>query len=134
MRFLESIAHFLVVWGYAGFGLLAIAAFLAPLLEPITKENPIGNPGPYAPILALCAAGMAILDAMHKKESRFSWMPKLCIGLIASASAYMWLAAEVKVHPSDPSLSLELLLLLGVATLVAIVVPILAGRRMPTEG
>ncbi len=131
----EAIFNAIVTWGYWAIGLVAVVAFLAPLLEPATEEDPTGGAGVSAPIIALCVAAVLLSQALSSGGMRLRRVPSIFIGIGSVASAYLWIAAEARVHPSDPQLPLILGILLLVAAFATIVVPFLAFsvRQRPSN-
>jgi len=65
------------------FGLLA---FVAALLSG-TPENPAGESGLYAALIALCSASLAL--TLGQLQNRWRWSAVIWIG--AAAAAYLWM-------------------------------------------
>ena len=131
----EAVFNAIVTWGYWIIGLIAVIAFVAPLLEPATQEDPTGGAGVSAPIIALCTAAILLSQALGSGGMRLRRMPSIFIGIGSVASAYLWIAAEGRVHPFDPQLPLILGILLLLAAFATIAVPFLAlsVRQQPSN-
>ena len=114
--------------------LIAIVAFLSPLLTSPTEENPTGNAGLFAPVIALCTAAVVLTQAVKAGGLKFQRIPSIFIGVGSMASAYLWIAAEARAHPADPALPGVLLVLLVVTALSTIAIPFLAmGDKPPSH-
>ena len=122
----EAVFNVIVTWGYWAIGLIAVAAFVAPLFETATEEDPTAGAGTSAPIIALCTAAVLLSQAVGRGGMRFRRMPSIFIGIGSVASAYLWMASEARVHPFDPQLPLILGILLLLAAFATIAVPLLA--------
>ena len=120
---MQGLREFFVLWGYVLFSVLALLAFVAPLVETITPDNPTGGAGVYAPIIALCTAAMAILESVVTEEQG-RIISKIFIAVGALASSYLWIAEGAKMHPFEPTLSLQLLLLFGLTGLLTVAIPL----------
>ncbi len=170
----EAIFNAIVTWGYWVIGLIAVAAFVAPLFapatqgdptavgsgayapvcepatqggrngeageytpvcKPVTQEDPTGGAGISAPIIALCTAAVLLSQALGSGGMRLRPTPSIFVGIGSAASAYMWIAAEARVHPFDPQLPLILGILLLLAAIATIAVPFLAlsVRQQPSN-
>ena len=116
----------IVTWGYWVIGLIAVVAFVAPLFETATEEDPTGGAGISAPIIALCTAAVLLSQALGNGGMQFRRIPSIFIGIGSVASAYFWIAAEAGAHPFAPQLPLILGILLLLAAFATISVPFLA--------
>ena len=116
-------------------GLIAVVAFVAPLFEESTKDDPTGGAGISAPIVALCTAAVLLSQAMTAGGMQFRRIPGLFVGIGSIASAYLWIAAEARVNPFDPELPLVLGILLAAAAVATISVPLLylSGKPRPNN-
>ena len=81
-----------------------------------TADDPAGQAGLYAALVALCTAGILLAEAA--RESKVRPLPKVCIGLGTLATAYLWIADEAGVHPMNLSLPGSILLLYLLAAAV----------------
>ncbi len=122
----EAVFNAIVTWGYWAIGLIAVAAFMAPLFNPATEEDPTGGAGVSAPVIALCTAAVLLSQAVGSGGMRFRRMPSIFIAIGSVTSAYLWMAAEARVHPFDPQLPLVLGILLLLAAFTMIAVPFIA--------
>ena len=105
-----------------------------------TKDEPSGQwTGAYAAIIAMTAAGLALLKTAGARERARRWWD-LLIGLVIMASAYLWLAVEAGVHPRDPATSVGLMTLLAAtaAAMLLVMAPVLisifADRKSKRDG
>ena len=72
----EAVFNVIVTWGYWAIGLIAVAAFVAPLFETATEEDPTAGAGTSAPIIALCTAAVLLSQAVGRGGMRFRRMPQ----------------------------------------------------------
>lgn len=114
------------VWWYSIATVIAIAAFLAPLLTAPSDENPTGGAGLFAPVVALCTAAIVLAEAVNAKRFQFRRIPSMFIGIGSMATAYLWMAAEADVHPANPTLLGAISLLWIVAALATVAMPLIA--------
>lgn len=119
---LAAIGSALGIYWYIALVILGIFSFIAPLTTEPTADDPAGQAGLYAALVALCTAGIFLTEAA--KGLKIRPLPNVCIGVGTLASAYLWIADEAGVHPTKLSLPGSILLLY---LLVAVVfsVPIL---------
>ncbi len=111
--------------------MIAIAAFLTPLLTPPTEDNPTADVGLFAPVVALCVAAMLLTQAMQVRGLPIRPIPGICIGIGSMVSAYFWMADEAGVHARDLDLPVVLLVLLGLAAVATVSIPILTLMSKP---
>ena len=115
----------LAIWLYAALSLIAVIALASALYSEPTKEDPAGGAGSYAPIVALCTAGMVISQLSSSAAPRLRPIQSLCIGLGSIATAYLWHAAEAEVHPSDVALLTNISILFLLAIVATATVPLI---------
>ena len=115
----------LAIWLYAALSLIAVIALASALYSEPTKEDPAGGAGSYAPIVALCTAGMVISQLSSSAAPRLRPIQSLCIGLGSIATAYLWYAAEAEVHPSDVALLTNISILFLLAIVATATVPLI---------
>lgn len=96
------------------FVLVALSAFLNPMLTSPSEDNPTGNAGISVSIIALCLAAIAFIRSTKSNRSGFGRIPAMCVGVGGLVSAYLLVAATTGVHPRDPLLPTLLLLLFAV--------------------
>ena len=113
---LAAIRSTLGIYWYIVSVILIIVTLLASMITEPTTDNPAGEAGLYAALVALCTAGIILAEAL--RESKDNLMPKICIGLGTLATAYLWIADEPGMHPRNPSLPGNILLLYLLATAV----------------
>lgn len=117
----------IVIWWQWIVAVIAIAAFLAPLVTPPTEDNPTADAGLFAPVIALCVAAMVLTQAaVQARGLKVRTVPNIGIGIASMASAYLWIADEAETHPLDPELPVVLLALLIAAALATIAIPTIA--------
>ena len=98
----------LVLGVYGVAGTVAVIAFYTALTTDGTDENPAGEAGLYAPLIALSVAFMIVAEAFRLGTRLFVWLRAIGIGVGSSFSAYLWMAEEVEVHPSNLKLLFDL--------------------------
>ena len=113
-------------WLFSMVVFIVIMSITTALLEEATEEAPSGVAGFSAALIALCTAAMVFTEP-RRLGSLALRMRRLCIGLGAMAGAYLWLADEANVHPTDPELFGAMSLVLIAAALVTITIPLLTG-------
>ena len=91
-------------WWHGLAALVAAFAFATPLLAAVTDEDPAGEAGLHAALIALCAAAMFTVETINADKWQVRKLPSLCIGVSLLASAYLWIAEEASIHPADPDL------------------------------
>ena len=106
---LAAIGSKLGIYWYIVSAILGIVTFVASMIAEPTAANPAGEAGLYAALVALCTAGIILAEAL--RESKDHLLPKICIGLGTLATAYLWIADEAGVHPKNPNLLGNVLLL-----------------------
>ena len=113
---LAEIGSALGIYWYIVSVILGIVTFVAALIAEPTADDPAGEAGLYAALVALCTAGIIFAEALM--ESKDHLLPKICIGLGTLATAYLWIASEAGVHPKNPNLLGNVLLLYLLAAAV----------------
>ena len=97
---------------YGTASIVALAAFVTALRSDITTENPAGEAGLYSPLIALSLlcrlpfllfAENFVLDAWLPRRARGTF-----VGVGSLASAYLWIADEAGIHPSNLKLLADL--------------------------
>ena len=106
----------LIIYIQIALVILGIFSFVTPLTIEPTADDPAGQAGLYAALVALCTAGIVLAEAA--RESKVRLLPKVCIGVGTLATAYLWIADEAGVHPMNPSLPGSILLLYLLAAVV----------------
>ena len=135
MRKLKDWLRRIEVYWYTIAGIFAVLVFLNALLTKGTEENPSGVAGWSAGMLAMSVAAIVIVEAAYSGSGSISRWPGVFLGVVAMASAYLWVADAAKVHPA----SLELFLFTGLfwltCALLAIMVLLfrLGARRGPKD-
>ena len=104
-----TIGSALGMYWYIVSAILGIVTFVASMTAEPTANDPAGQAGLYAALIALCTAGIGLAEAA--RDSNFRPLPKIFIGVGTLATAYIWIAAEAGVHPMNPSLPGSILLL-----------------------
>ena len=99
---------------------VAIFVFVAALRTEGTDENPAGIAGMYAPLIALSVAIVAATGTFGIRHRLILRWRAISIGIGGLLSAYLWIAAEAKTHPSDLRLLSDLALLWGVAAVLSL--------------
>ena len=97
-----------VIAVYCVAGIVAVVAFYTALTTDGTDEDPAGVAGLYAPLIALSVATMIVAEAFRVSTHLFLWLRAIGIGVGSSLSAYLWMAEEAEVHPSDLGLLFDL--------------------------
>ena len=121
----------LVIWWHWVIAIIAVATFTAALLTSPTNENPTGNPGLFAPIVALCTAAMILTQAVNGKGVKIQRFPGILIGIGSLASAYLWMAAEANIHPADPELLRTISIIWIAVAVVTIIIPLTSLMLTP---
>ena len=118
---------------YAALAVTAVLAFATPLLTSPTDENPTGDAGLSAPVVALCTAALILSQAMSAGGLQIRRLPSIGIGLGSVASAYLWMADEAGTHPLDPRLPIFIGVLLAFAALMTLMTlfPLIALKSKP---
>ena len=107
----------LVLGVYCVAGTVAILAFYTALTTDGTDEDPAGVAGLYAPLIALSVAFMIVAEAFRLGTRLFVWLRAIGIGVGSSLSAYLWMADEAEVHPSNLKLLFDLSPVLGLGVI-----------------
>ena len=123
---IKSLSEAAVTWWQWIVVVAATLAFIVPMITPSTEENPTGDAGLYAPVVALSVAAMILTQAVQSGGLRSRPVPGIFIGLGSMASAYLWIADEAGAHPLNPELPLVLLLIFGLVALTTVAIPIFA--------
>ncbi len=110
-----------VIAVYCAAGFVAIIAFYTALTTDGTKEDPAGVAGLYAPLIALSVASMVVAEAFRVSTRLFLWLRAIGIGVGSSLSAYLWMAEEAEVHPSNLNLLFDLSVVWVLAAIVSFV-------------
>ena len=105
-------------WWFAVAAGAAVIAFIIPLLNTATDEDPAREAGLFAPVVALCVAAMILAESTKAGGLQVRRVPGIFIGLGSMASAYLWMAEASDVHPRDFELPLTLAILFGLAALM----------------
>ena len=111
-----AIRSALGIYWYIVSVILGIVTFVASMTTEPTANDPAGQAGLYAALVALCTAGIVLAEAA--RESKVRPLPKVCIGVGTLATAYLWIADEAGVHPMNLSLPGSILLLYLLAAVV----------------
>ncbi len=116
-------------------GIFTAFVFLNALLTEGTEENPSGIAGWSAGMLAMSVAAIVIVEATYSGSISVKRWPGVFLGLVAMASAYLWVAGEAEVHPADPELFLFTGMFWLTCALLAVVVLVfgLGNRRGPKD-
>lgn len=112
----------IVVWWYSIAIVIAVAAFVAALID----DDPTGEAGLYAPVVALCTVAIVLGEAVNSRGVQFRRTPGFFVGLLGMATAYLWMAAEARIHPANPALLGEISLLWILAALATVMMPLTA--------
>ena len=108
----------------------AVALFTAMTVEG-TQDNPSGEAGLYAPLVAFSVAVLFLIEVFDVGVWPSRRLRIAAVSLGSLASAYLWLADEAGVHPSDTKLIIDLSVVWIVAAVAAstlILVIILSNR------
>ena len=111
----------------------AVIAFIIPLLNAPTDQEPTGGAGLFAPVVALCVAAMILTEAIKAGGLQVRRIPSISIGLGGMGSAYLWMAEANNAHPRDLELPLTLVILFGMAALT-LAVPLVAWGNSRSNG
>ena len=103
---------------------IAVITFSIALVANPTDKDPSGFAGVSAALIALFTAAMVTAQATNAGKGLIRQVKMFCIGLGAMASAYLWIAAEAGVHPSEPSLPVYLLVIGGLAAPAVVAIPL----------
>ena len=103
--------------GYLLPAIMAAIAFVVPMVTPATESNPAAHAGSFGAMAAFCTSLILVFEALNGESLKFRRAPSVLIGIGGLFSAYLWMAAEANSHPTDPSLSLPLVLLFVMAIL-----------------
>ena len=112
-------------WWYCVAALVAVAVFVNALDAASTDEDPTGNAGLSAALLGLCTAGMLFGESLHSRRGSNRRLPKVLMGVVAIAGAYLWIAGEADIHPADPVLLRLVSFTWIAASFVTILVPLI---------
>lgn len=94
---------------------VAIFSFVIPMTGSASADYPAGSAGLFAPIVALSVAATVLLQGAIANIQKLRRLQPAFIGLGSMASAYLWMADAADTHPTDPALSLPVLMLFGMA-------------------
>ena len=86
-------------------------------------DNPTGGAGVTLPSLHFAPQLWSILESVVTEEQG-RIISKIFIAVGALASSYLWIAEGAKMHPFEPTLSLQLLLLFGLTGLLTVAIPL----------
>ena len=111
----------------------AVIAFIIPLLNAPTDQDPTGAAGLFAPVVALCVAAMILTEAIKAGGLQVRRIPSIFIGLGGMGSAYLWMAEASDAHPRDLELPLTLVILFVIAALT-LTVPLIAWSNSRSNG
>ncbi len=115
-----------VIAVYCVASVVAVVAFYTALTTDGTDEDPAGVAGLFAPLIALSVAAMIVAEAFRVSANLFLWLRAIGIGFVSSLSAYLWMAEEAEIHPSNLKLLFDLSVVWVVAAIVSFVLmPIL---------
>ncbi len=135
MRKLKDWLRRIDVYWYTIAGIFAVIVFLNALLTDGTEESPSGVAGWSAGMLAMSVAAIVIVEAAYSGSIAVKRWPGVFLGVVAMASAYLWVAAESEVHPANPGLFAGTIGFWLTCALLAIVVLVfrLGARRGPKD-
>ena len=111
----------------------ALIAFVIPLFNAPTDEDPTGGAGLLAPVVALCVAAMILTEAIKAGELKIRRFPSIFISLGSMGSAYLWMAGENNSHPLDPELPVALAILFAIPALT-LAVPLIGRSNSGANG
>ena len=123
----------IVNWWSGVAAVAAVIAFIFPLLNAPSDQDPTGGAGLFAPVVALCVAAMILTEAIKAEGLKVRRIPGILIGLGSMGSAYLWMATESDAHPLDPELPVTLAILFGIAALM-LMVPLIAWGNSRSNG
>ena len=111
-----------------------VIAFIIPLLSAPTDQDPTGEAGFFAPVVALCVGAMVLAKAIHPRRRALRPIAGIFIGLGSMGSAYLWMVDASDVHPMDPAeLPLALAILFGIS-IVILAVPLIVWSNSQSNG
>ena len=110
---------------------VATVAFITAMTSEMTQDNPSGEAGLYAPLVALSVAVLFLVEAFDVGVWPSRRLRIVAVGLGSLASAYLWIADEAGVHPSDPKLIVDLLVVWIAVAVVAstLILAVILGNR-----
>ena len=98
---LNKYTNYLIAVVNVGAVAIAILVFLQSLMTaPTGTQDASGMAGSGAALIALCTAVMLLIGP-GQRSSRERQVHRLFIGICAMSSAYLWIAAESEIHPSQ---------------------------------
>ena len=97
--------------------IVASVSFATPVFTPRTDVNPTADAGLFAPVIALCVAGIVFAQALNTGGLSIRRTPGVLVGVGSMLSAYLWIVSEARAHPTDPGLPVVLLILFGLAVI-----------------
>ena len=119
---MKKFARFVVLLGNITAVALMVAVFATALTsEPTETQDASGMAGLGAALIAL-GIGMMLVFGHGDNSDGLRLAHRLLIGISAIAGAYLWIAAETVIHPSQPELLGELSILVVAAAGVALIV------------
>ena len=128
---MTRVSRFLTGYGFYGVAALAGAVLVRGLQVDPTAVGLEGDPGVYAALLALMTATMIMLESEGTWSISRVRIPRLCLGLGATGSAYLWIADEANIAPLDPELTIGLSLLVVLAVFFAFFIALAATSLTP---
>ena len=122
-----------VNWWSTVAAVAAVIAFIIPLLNTPTDQDPAREAGLFAPVVALCVAAMILAESIKAGGLQVRRIPGIFIGLGSMGSAYLWMAEASDAHPRDLELPVTLVILFAIAALM-VVVPLIAWGNSRSYG
>ena len=115
---------FFHIWWYAIIVVIGIVSFIASLQRQPSDSDPSGGAGFYAAIIAMCVAAAALTESVVKPK--YPKLVKVVMGIGVCLSAYLWVSAELNVHPLSSELWWSWAMLLIVTCSATLVIPVFA--------
>ena len=114
--------------------IMALVTAVAALNLPFTEGQPTKDAGIYAPLMALCAALMLLLNSLDANGPKWRQVTRNSFAAIFSAvSAYFWIAGAIERHPLDRDVWYGFGLVWGLVVAFALLAALIIGLTLATK-
>ncbi len=100
---------------------VAVAALIGAFATAATDDQPSGDAGIAAPMIAFCVALLLLLETFGLGGDGWHKTRGIAIVFFSASSAWFWIATSVETHPASIVLLGNFLFLWGVGTIAGLV-------------